>query len=113
MFEGIYVALFGVFVVMFQKGKIASALSAIGFAVIITTMVLYALLKFGYYPNWLRSKTEMAALRADKIAARRAVKAAKAGKPAPVDERYRPAPTRRTSTGPTNRQRRTRDTRKH
>ena len=112
MFEAIYVGLFAAFVVVFQKNNVAGALSSIGFAVVLTTVVLYALLKFGYYPNWLRSRGELAEIRREKQAAREVVKARKAGKPAPTEERYRPAATRRTSTGPTNRPRRTRDTRK-
>ena len=111
-FEAVYLGLFTAFVVFFQRDKIGSALAAMGFAAVVTTFALYALIKFGYQPNWLKSRQEMAAIRSEKIAARRSTKARKAGKPAPAQDRYRPAPTKRTSSGPNNRPRRTNQTRK-
>ena len=98
---------------MEDKGlQIASALTALGAAVVITTGVIIVLYKFGWDPAFLKSRDELAQVRADRIAARQRARAVKAGKPEPAPERYRPAPTKRTSTGATNRQRRTRDTRK-
>ena len=112
-FESIYVGIFAVFVLVVQRDKAGSAITSIGFAVVVTTVVMYALIKFGYHPNWLRSRAEMGEIRAEKAAARQATKAVKSGKPQPnADLRYRPAPTRRTSAGPNNQPRRTRDTRK-
>jgi hypothetical protein len=111
-FEAVYLGLFTTFVVLFQRDKIGSALAAMAFAALVTTVALYALIKFGYQPSWLKSRQEMAAIRSEKIAARQAMKARKAGKPAPAQDRYRPAPTKRTSTGPSNRPRRPNKTRK-
>ncbi len=112
-FEAIYVGIFAGFVLIVQRDKIGSAVTSILFAVALTTILMYSLIKFGYHPNWLRSRAEMAAARSEKMAARRAMKAAKSGKPPPrTDVRDRPAPTKRTSAGPNNQPRRTRDTRK-
>lgn len=116
MFEGIYIGLFAGFILLVQRDQFAGAAASIGFAVVLTTIVLYALIKFGYHPNWLRSRAELAEIRAEKIAVRQAAKAEKSGRKAGTVTREvvreRPPPTRRTSTGATNRQRRTRATRK-
>jgi hypothetical protein len=114
MFEGIYVGLFAVFVLVWQKDHATSALVSILAAVGITTFGIYALIKFGYQPNWLRSRAEMAEIAAERRAARLEAKAAKKGEPVArqSEVRYRPEPTRRTSTGHTNRQRNIRATRK-
>lgn len=112
IFEGMYVALFALFVVMFQSKQLGSALGALAVAVVITTIVIIVCYKFGWDPAFLKSRDELAAVRAERIAARQRARAAKAGKPTPAAERYRPAPTKRTSTGATNRQRRTRSSRK-
>jgi hypothetical protein len=116
-FEAVYLGLFAVFVLIFQSDKVAGAIVPMIFAAALTTVALVALIKFGYQPNWLKSRAEMAEIRAQKIAARQAMRAQKSGKPgkaasSAAPDRYRPAPTKRTSTGPTNRPRRTNKTRK-
>jgi hypothetical protein len=112
VFEAIYLGLFVGFVVITRPDETSSAISSIVLAGAITTAVLVALIKFGYQPNWLRSREEQAAIRAQKIAQRDEQRAARRGAPAPGAQRYRPPPTKRTSTGHTNRPRRTRHTRK-
>lgn len=113
-FELIYAGLFAAFVVLFERDQVTSALSALLVAVVATTVLIAVLWKFGWNPAFLRSRTELAQIRAQRIAQRQAARAKKSGKPAPAaaPERSRPAPTRRTSTGATNRPRRTRDNRK-
>ena len=111
-FEGAYVGLFGAFVLLFQRSNVTSSLVALLVAVVATTILITVFWKFGWTPAFLRSKSELAQVRADRIAQRQAARAQKSGNATPEPERYRPAPTRRTSTGATNRQRRTRDTRK-
>lgn len=113
-FELIYAGLFAAFVVLFERDQVTSALSALLVAVVATTVLIAVLWKFGWNPAFLRSRTELAQIRAQRIAQRQAARAKKSGKPvqAAAPERNRPAPTRRTSTGATNRPRRTRDNRK-
>jgi len=111
-FEAMYAGLFAAFVLIFQRTKPTGSLIALGGAVVLTTVAIYVLFKFGWDPAFLKSRTDLAQIRADRIAARQAARDRKAGKPAPAPERYRPAPTKRTSAGPTNRPRRTRDQRK-
>jgi len=113
-FELIYAGLFAAFVVLFERDQVTSALSALLVAVVATTVLIAVLWKFGWNPAFLRSRTELAQIRAQRIAQRQAARAKKSGKPAQAaaPERARPAPTRRTSTGATNRPRRTRDNRK-
>lgn len=113
-FELIYAGLFAAFVVLFERDQVTSALSALLVAVVATTVLIAVLWKFGWNPAFLRSRAELAQIRAQRIAQRQAARAKKSGKPvqAAAPERNRPAPTRRTSTGATNRPRRTRDNRK-
>lgn len=113
-FELIYAGLFAAFVVLFERDQVTSALSALLVAVVATTVLIAVLWKFGWNPAFLRSRTELAQIRAQRIAQRQAARAQKSGKPvqSAAPERNRPAPTRRTSTGATNRPRRTRDNRK-
>jgi len=112
MFEGIYMGLFVAFILITRPEKMTSTVTSIVIAAVLTMFVLVALVKFGYQPNWLRSREEQAALRAEKMAARQDAKATKDGRTPPSEQRYQPAPTRRTSTGHTQHKRRTRATRK-
>jgi len=113
-FEAMYAGLFAAFVLLFQRenDQVVSSLVALGVAVAATTVLISIFYKFGWSPAFLRSRAELQAIRAERIAQRQAARAARSGKTAPEPERYRPAPTKRTSTGATNRQRRTRNTRK-
>ena len=114
-FELIYAGLFAAFVVLFERDQVTSALSALLVAVVATTVLIAVLWKFGWNPAFLRSRSELAQIRAQRLADRQAARARKTGKtaaPTTAPERNRPAPTRRTSTGATNRPRRTRDNRK-
>lgn len=116
-FEAMYAGLFAAFVLLFQRknDQVVSSLVALGVAVGATTILISVFYKFGWNPAFLRTRAELQAIRAERISQRQAARAArsKGGSTAtPEPERYRPAPTKRTSTGPTNRQRRTRDTRK-
>lgn len=116
-FELIYAGLFAAFVLLFERDKVTSALTALLVAVIATTVLIAVLWKFGWNPAFLRSRSELAQIRAERIAQRQAARAQKSGRstktPTPTaPDRNRPAPTRRTSTGATNRPRRTRDNRK-
>lgn len=111
-FELAYVGLFAAFLLVFQRDNIVASLVALGVAIVVTTVAISTLYKFGWDPAFLKSRGELAAVREERIRARQAAKARKQGRPAPEPERYRPAPTRRTSAGATNRPRRTTKTRK-
>ena len=113
-FELMYAGLFAAFILLFQRKQVVGSLTALVVAVVVTTIAISTLWKFGWTPAFLKSRGELQAIRAERIAQRQAARAVKAGKPVPsvTVDRSRPAPTKRTSTGPTNRPRRTRDTRK-
>jgi type II secretory pathway pseudopilin PulG len=109
-----YAGLFAAFVLLFQRKQVLGSLTALVVAVVVTTVAISVLWKFGWSPAFLKNRAELQAIRAERIAQRQASRAAKAGKPLPstTPDRSRPAPTKRTSTGATNRPRRTRDNRK-
>ena len=113
-FEGMYAGLFAAFLVVFERknNQMAGGLIALGVAVVATTVLISVFWKFAWTPAFLKSRLELQQIRAQRIADRQAARSVRAGKPAPEPERYRPAPTRRTSTGATNNPRRTRDKRK-
>ena len=111
-FELAYVGLFAAFLLVFQRDNVVSSLVALGVAVVVTTILISVLYKFGWDPAFLKTRGELATVREERIRARQAAKARKQGRPEPEPERSRPAPTRRTSTGATNRPRRTSKTRK-
>ena len=111
-FEGMYAGLFGLFILAFNRKQAAGSLTALVVAVVVTTVVISVLWKFGWSPAFLKSRAELAQIRGARIAQRQAARAEKSGKPVAAPDRYRPAPTKRTSAGPSNRPRRTRDTRK-
>lgn len=113
-FEAMYAGLFAAFVLLFQRetGQVASSLIALGVAVVATTVLISVFYKYGWNPAFLRTRSELQAIRAERVAQRQAARATRTGGAAPEPERSRPAPTKRTSTGATNRQRRTRDNRK-
>lgn len=113
-FEGMYAGLFAAFVLLFQRknDQLVSSFVALGVAVVATTVLISVFYKFGWSPAFLRSRSELQAIRAERVAQRQAARAARSGKTAREPERYRPAPTKRTSTGATNRPRRTRNNRK-
>jgi len=110
-----YAGLFAAFVLLFQRKQVVGSLTALVVAVVATTIAISVLWKFGWSPAFLKNRSELQAIRAERIAQRQAARAVKAGKPVPTTssvDRSRPAPTKRTSTGATNRPRRTRDKRK-
>jgi hypothetical protein len=111
-FELAYVGLFAAFLAVFRRDDLASSAVAMGVAIVVTTIAIAVLYKFGWDPAFLKTRTELASVREERIRAREAARARKAGRPEPQPERYRPAPTKRTSTGATNRPRRTSKTRK-
>ncbi len=130
-FVGIYsLIVFGLFAIL-QPDKMLQSFPGLAFGATVAVAVMAILSKFGWQPTMLKSKDQIAADRAAREESRAAAKAQKAtkgsskgskagaGDTAGGDElptvsapRAKPAPTRRTSTGPTNYPRRTRDTRK-
>ena len=121
-FVGIYsLIVFGLFAVL-KPSQMLQSLPQLLFGAGVALGVMVILTKFGWEPTVLKSKTELAATRAEREAARVAKKSG-AGKAAggagkkdaaeAVDApRPKPPPTKRTTPGPTNNPRRTRDTRK-
>mgnify|MGYP000951483507 CR=1 FL=1 len=94
-----------------NRDQMGSAFASVAFGVVVAGGFLVLLSKFGYTLPILRSREEVAELRAARLAARQT----RSGK-APVETvegpRARPAPTRRTSTGPSQHPRRTSSSRK-
>jgi hypothetical protein len=116
-FVGIYsLVVFGLFAVL-KPGEILGSLPGLVFGAVVAVGVMAVLSKFGWQPTMLKTKAQIAEARAEREAARasspRASKRADAAaSDASSAPRAKPAPTKRTTTGPTNNPRRTRDTRK-
>ena len=125
VFVGIYsLIVFGLFAVL-QPDRTLQSLPGLLFGAGVALVIMAVLSKFGWQPTMLKSKEQIAADRAAREEARAAAKVERSSKGAgskkgstdegsavPTAARAKPAPTRRTSTGPTNYPRRTRDTRK-
>jgi flagellar biosynthesis/type III secretory pathway M-ring protein FliF/YscJ len=121
-FVGIYsLIVFGLFAVL-KPDQMLRSLPGLVFGALVALMVMAVLTKFGWQPTMLKSRAQMAEQRAQQQAERDAKKSSRApsGKAASAgsdgDEegapRAKPAPTKRTTPGPTNNPRRTRATRK-
>ena len=123
-FVGIYsLVVFGLFAVL-QPDRMLQSFPGLLFGAGVAVTIMAILSKFGWQPTMLKSKDQIAADRAAREESRAAAKAARSSKgsggkaestedgPTAGAPRAKPAPTRRTSTGPTNYPRRTRDTRK-
>ena len=121
-FVGIYsLIVFGLFAVL-KPDQMLRSLPGLLFGALVALMVMAVLTKFGWQPTMLKSRAQMAEQRAQHQAEREARKsssapsgkAASAGSGADDDgaPRSKPAPTKRTTPGPTNNPRRTRATRK-
>ena len=121
-FVGIYsLVVFGLFAIL-KPDQILRSMPGLVFGALVALMVMAVLTKFGWQPTMLKSRAQMAEQRAQRQAEREARKTSRApsGKAASAgsasdDEgapRPKPAPTKRTTPGPTNNPRRTRATRK-
>ena len=121
-FVGIYsLIVFGLFAVL-KPDQMLRSLPGLVFGALVALMVMAVLTKFGWQPTMLKSRAQMAEQRAQQQADRDARKSTRApsGKAASVGSggdaegapRAKPAPTKRTTPGPTNNPRRTRATRK-
>jgi hypothetical protein len=108
VFLGIYAAVMTVIVALTSRDNIGAGIQGVVMGCIFAVVVMVVLVKLGWTMPMLRSREEIAAARAERDEARRA----KRGETERVADRSRPAPTRRTSTGPTNRPRRIRETRR-
>ncbi len=110
-FLGLYATVMLAVTVLTNRDRIASGLVSVAFGVIVAGLVLITLAKFGWTMPILRSREEIAQARAERIAARDSRKGSttrsSTGGPRP-----KAAPTRRTSTGPSQHPRRTRDSRR-
>ena len=121
-FVGIYsLIVFGLFAVL-KPDQMLKSLPGLVFGALVALMVMALLTKFGWQPTMLKSRAQMAEQRAQQQAERDAKQSTRApsGKAASAssgggDEgapRPKPAPTKRTTPGPTNNPRRTRSNRK-
>jgi len=121
-FVGIYsLIVFGLFAVL-KPDQMLRSLPGLVFGALVALMVMAVLTKFGWQPTMLKSRAQMAEQRAQQQADRDARKSTRApsGKAASASSggdaegapRAKPAPTKRTTPGPTNNPRRTRSTRK-
>jgi hypothetical protein len=119
-FVGIYsLIVFGLFAVL-KPDQMLRSLPGLVFGALVALMVMAVLTKFGWQPTMLKSRAQMAEQRAQQQAERDArktsrapsAKAASAGSGGDEGARAKPAPTKRTTPGPTNNPRRTRATRK-
>lgn len=121
-FVGIYsLIVFGLFAVL-KPDQMLRSLPGLVFGALVALMVMALLTKFGWQPTMLKSRAQVAEQRAQQQAERDAKKSTRApsGKAASASAgggddgapRVKPAPTKRTTPGPTNNPRRTRSTRK-
>ena len=121
-FVGIYsLIVFGLFAVL-KPDQMLRSLPGLVFGALVALMVMALLTKFGWQPTMLKSRAQMAEQRAQQQAERDAKRSNRppSGKPASAGSdgeaegagRPKPAPTKRTTPGPTNNPRRTRATRK-
>ena len=121
-FVGIYsLIVFGLFAVL-KPDQMLRSLPGLVFGALVALMVMALLTKFGWQPTMLKSRAQMAEQRAQQQAERDASEehpgAVRQGGLGRLRRRRRgrtgakPAPTKRTTPGPTNNPRRTRSTRK-
>lgn len=121
-FIGIYsLIVFGLFAIL-KPDQMLRSLPGLVFGALVALMVMAVLTKFGWQPTMLKSRAQMAEQRAQQQAEREARKrssrapSSKSASAGSVDDegapRPKPAPTKRTTPGPTNNPRRTRATRK-
>ena len=126
-FVGIYsLIVFGLYAVL-KPSQMLRSLPGLAFGAAVALGIMVVLTKFGWEPTMVKSKTELAATRAERDAARAASKSGSGkaggagsggtgkgtdGAVAAEAPRAKPAPTKRTTPGATNNPRRTRDTRK-
>jgi hypothetical protein len=104
----------GVFSLL-RPTQIVQSIPGVVFGAVVAVGIMAVLTKFGWNPTMLKSRAEIAEARAERAAAkaRPATPSRAASSTTPTEgPRPKPAPTKRTSTGPTNNPRRTRGTRK-
>jgi hypothetical protein len=100
---------------LLRPSEIVQSIPGVLFGAGVAVIIMAVLTKFGWNPTMLKSRAEIAEARAQRAAAKsRPTTSSPAGSSSTTAEgpRPKPAPTKRTSTGPTNNPRRTRDTRK-
>ncbi len=102
---GVYAALMIGLALLTNSNDLAGVIPGVVIGVVLAATVLIVLTKFGWRLPMMMSREEMAAARADKVAARQAAKSSRRGGAAPTvapvaGPRPRAAPTSRTSTGP-------------
>ncbi len=102
---GVYAALMIGLTLLTNSNDVGSVLPGIGIGVVLAALVLVTLTKFGWKLPMLMGRDEMAKARAERVAARTAARDARKGvAPASATSatgpRARPAPTSRTTTGP-------------
>lgn len=115
MWMGIYIVVMFAVSMFSGKSTIGGTMAAVISGSLIAGLIGFTLIKFGWKIPMLMSREEAAAHRAEAVARRQAYRAAKKGQPvqaAADGPRARPAPTRRTTTGPSQHPRRTTKTRK-
>jgi hypothetical protein len=115
-FVAIYsLVVLGIFGIL-KPSETLQSIPGVVFGAGVAVAIMAILTKFGWNPTMLKSRAEVAEARAQRAAARArpAASPRSTGGSAttPDGPRAKPAPTKRTSTGPTNNPRRTRDTRK-
>jgi hypothetical protein len=112
---GFYLALYAGIVIAFfaltKPDNLVSAVPGLTVGVILAGTFMVVLIKLGWNMPMLRSREEVAAQRAARTAERSGGSSGSQGVD-PDGPRPKPAPTSRTSTGPTQRPRRTTKTRK-
>ena len=114
VYLGIYAVAMLVITPLVTDDGLAGALPGLLFGLVLATAVLVVMAKFGWSPPILNSRAENDALRAQRAAARSApsTSGSSASSGAAGSQREKPAPTKRTSTGPSQHPRRTTKTRK-
>jgi hypothetical protein len=121
-FVGIYsMVVLGIFAVI-KPSSVLRSVPGLALGASVALLLMAVLTKFGWNPTMLRSRADIAAAKAQRAAARESRKrgasssssSSSSGSEATGEApaRPKPPPTRRTSKGPTNNPRRTRDTRK-
>jgi hypothetical protein len=111
MWLGAYAALMILITSLTNKDRFVEAIPGLTFGIVLAALLMVVMVKFGWMLPILRSKDEIAQIRANKLAARSAARSGSA--PAEAEgARARPAPTRRTTTGPSQHPRRTSKSRK-
>lgn len=111
-FVAIYAAIIVAITALTSRDRFAAALPGLAVGVILATAVMVAMTKLGWTLPMLRSREEIAQIRAEKSAAKAPPEASSSAADPGATRRERPAPTKRTSTGHSQHPRRTTKTRR-